>query len=187
MAKSRGSHGLSAWRARRMKSSRPEGPKAGPKGRKLEVGARRAPRLLVRNVSFLQWTLQIEIDFHLCRTTVSEFPDNRVYGWWIGATDLNRWIFFLAFPFWLSFKLGCLNREGSWYWAHSLEPMDYSDWYPGEPNNQHENENCAIIYGLAVAGWMPFWDDYHCSNSTYQGPSSQTWGSLYSICQKFPE
>ena len=137
---------------------------------------------------FIQWTLQIEIyDFHLCRTTVSEFPDNRVYGWWIGATDLNRWIFFLAFPFWPSFKLGCLNREGSWYWAHSLEPMDYSDWYPGEPNNQHENENCAIIYGLAVAGWMPFWDDYHCSNSTYQGPSSQTWGSLYSICQKFPE
>ena len=28
-------------------SSRPEGPKAGPKGRNLEVGARRAPRLLV--------------------------------------------------------------------------------------------------------------------------------------------
>ena len=28
-------------------SSRPEGPKAGPKGRKLEVRARRAPRLLV--------------------------------------------------------------------------------------------------------------------------------------------
>merc|ERR1719510_643352 len=42
----RGSHGLSARRARRTKSSRPEGPKAGPKGRKLEVGARRAPRLL---------------------------------------------------------------------------------------------------------------------------------------------
>ena len=38
---------LSARRARRTKSSRPEGPKAGPKGRKLEVGARRAPRLLV--------------------------------------------------------------------------------------------------------------------------------------------
>ena len=39
--------GLSARRARRTKSSRPEGPKAGPKGRYLEVGARRAPRLLV--------------------------------------------------------------------------------------------------------------------------------------------
>ena len=43
----RGSHGLSARRARRTKSSRPEGPKAGPKGRQLEVGARRAPRPLV--------------------------------------------------------------------------------------------------------------------------------------------
>ena len=45
----RGSHGLSARgrRARRTKSRRPEGPKAGPKGRQLEVGARRASRLLV--------------------------------------------------------------------------------------------------------------------------------------------
>ena len=45
-----GSHDLSARRARRTKSSRPEGLKAGPKGRKLEVRARRAPRLLVRNI-----------------------------------------------------------------------------------------------------------------------------------------
>ena len=30
--------------------SRPEGPKAGPEGRKLEVGARRAPRLLVHYI-----------------------------------------------------------------------------------------------------------------------------------------
>ena len=36
----RGSHGLSAWRVRRTKSR-------GPKGLQLEVGARRAPRLLV--------------------------------------------------------------------------------------------------------------------------------------------
>ena len=43
----RGSHGLSARRAWRTLSSRPEGPKAGPKDRSLEVGARRAPRLLV--------------------------------------------------------------------------------------------------------------------------------------------
>ena len=37
---------MGAW-VTRTKSSRPEGPKAGPKGRQLEVGARRAPRLLV--------------------------------------------------------------------------------------------------------------------------------------------
>ena len=42
-----GSHGLSARRARRTKSRRPEGPKGGPKGHRLEVGARRAPKLLV--------------------------------------------------------------------------------------------------------------------------------------------
>ena len=41
---------LSARRARRTKSSRPEGLKAGQKGRKLEVEARRAPRLLVNNI-----------------------------------------------------------------------------------------------------------------------------------------
>ena len=45
----RGSHGLSGRRAWRTLSSRPEGPKAGPKGRNLEVGARRAPRFLVIN------------------------------------------------------------------------------------------------------------------------------------------
>ena len=36
------------------KSSRPEGPKAGLKGRKLEVGARRAPRLLVPHICHMQ-------------------------------------------------------------------------------------------------------------------------------------
>ena len=40
-----GSHGLSAWRARRTKSR-------GPKGLQLEVGAQRAPRLLVLNIAF---------------------------------------------------------------------------------------------------------------------------------------
>ena len=46
----RGSHGLSPRRAWRTLSSRPEGPKAGPRGRNLEVGARRAPRLLLLHI-----------------------------------------------------------------------------------------------------------------------------------------
>ena len=54
----RGSHGLSARRARRTKSRMPEGQKAGPKGRQLEVGAQRAPRLLVPDICLLH---------HLCR------------------------------------------------------------------------------------------------------------------------
>ena len=47
-----GSNGLSARRVRRTKSRRPEGPKGGPKGHRLEVGARRAPKLLVFNILF---------------------------------------------------------------------------------------------------------------------------------------
>ena len=51
-----GSHGLSARRAWRTKSSRPEGPKDGPKGRQLEVGPRRGPRLLVAFYSQSGWS-----------------------------------------------------------------------------------------------------------------------------------
>ena len=38
-----------AWRAQR----RPEGPKGSPKGRRLEVGARRAPKLLLHYIALL--------------------------------------------------------------------------------------------------------------------------------------
>ena len=48
---------LSARRAWRTLSSRPEGPKAGPKGRSLEVRARRAPRLLVVQYYWRMWIL----------------------------------------------------------------------------------------------------------------------------------
>ena len=65
----RGSHGLSAWRAWRTLSSRPDGPKAGPKGRSLKVGARRAPRLLVyykgRRCSQIVHTFWSYFDFTL--------------------------------------------------------------------------------------------------------------------------
>ena len=56
----RGSHGLSARRAWRTLSSRPEGPKAGPKGHSQEVGARRAPKLLVFNIlaASYRWRFQ---------------------------------------------------------------------------------------------------------------------------------
>ena len=48
----RGSHGLSAQRARRTKSRKPKGPKAGLKGRILEV---KAPKLLVNINMIMQW------------------------------------------------------------------------------------------------------------------------------------
>ena len=36
---------------------------------------------------------EISFIFNYNRTLVSEFPDDTVYGWWIGATDLNRYYF----------------------------------------------------------------------------------------------
>ena len=53
--------GLSARRAWRTLSSRPKGPKAGPKCRSLEVGARRAPRLLVKYIWNLLYCWQCKI------------------------------------------------------------------------------------------------------------------------------
>ena len=65
----RGSHGLSARRAWRTKSSRPEGPRAGPKGRQLEVGPRRGPRLLVLIIIVLM-------------TNADYFDDKCKLFWW---------------------------------------------------------------------------------------------------------
>merc|ERR1719264_2150728 len=81
------------------------------------------------------------------RTILGLFPDDDVYGWWIGATDLNR--------------------EGSWYWPHSLESMEYSGWFPGEPNNYLGDENCALIWSNEVPNRKSFWNDYHCSYDSY--------------------
>ena len=57
----RGSHSLNARRAWRTKSRMPKGQKAGPKGHQLEVGARGAPKFLVRDIfsqNVSQGTLQ---------------------------------------------------------------------------------------------------------------------------------
>ena len=57
--KERGSHGLSARRARRTKSR-------GPKGPQLEVGARRAPRLLVIYMYLGRWiAMNCAVNFDL--------------------------------------------------------------------------------------------------------------------------
>ena len=55
----RGSHGLSARRARRTNSR-------GPKGLQLEVGARRAPRLLVFKYFYMTDVENFRF-FHICR------------------------------------------------------------------------------------------------------------------------
>jgi len=40
---------------------------------------------------------------------------------WLGGTDISQ--------------------EGTWDWTDGT-PFDYSDWYPGEPNNHGGNQDC---------------------------------------------
>merc|ERR1712037_174332 len=96
------------------------------------------------------------------RTILHDVPFDSVYGWWIGATDLNR--------------------EGSWYWTHSLEPMDYSDWDTkgSQPDDDLGDENCAMIWGFPNRDH--FWNDFHCSYARSHAPYPE--GSIFSICQR---
>merc|ERR1711963_85869 len=66
--------------------------------------------------------------------------DNGNHGTWIGATDLLT--------------------EGLWYWANShrsLNETAFTDWRPGEPNNQNYDEDCLLMQGVR-------WEDVNCDN-----------------------
>jgi len=41
-----------------------------------------------------------------------------------------------------------LGLEGQWIWDSTGEPMVYSYWDNGEPNNNHGNEHNCKIMGL---------------------------------------
>ncbi|XP_055997722.1 perlucin-like [Ostrea edulis] len=36
--------------------------------------------------------------------------------------------------------------EGDWVWTSSQTNPIYSDWYPGQPDNYHTHEDCAILW-----------------------------------------
>ena len=74
-----------AWRAKR----RPEVPKGGPKGHRLEVGPQRGPRLLVQYISlpvlFLKktfgWTNEIGVRHINRQAPVSNGREEKHFGW----------------------------------------------------------------------------------------------------------
>ncbi|KAK7482491.1 hypothetical protein BaRGS_00026308, partial [Batillaria attramentaria] len=55
---------------------------------------------------------------------------------WIGATDSST--------------------EGGWSWTDGA-PFAYINWNPGEPNDMHNNEDCA-----AMSTQRSRWNDFHC-------------------------
>ncbi|XP_045183604.2 uncharacterized protein LOC123542037 [Mercenaria mercenaria] len=46
-------------------------------------------------------------------------------------------------------------EEGNWVWSISGQTMNYSSWFPGNPNNHGGDQDCAVLLGDR-------WDDNHC-------------------------
>ena len=61
-----------------------------------------------------------------------------------------------------------IGREGGWYWANSLLPVEDFMWHSGTPNCGTDC-NCMII----ANSYNYEGNDYNCQNK------------LYPICQKF--
>merc|ERR1712080_163376 len=73
---------------------------------------------------------------HIFLSELVSLVDSEQETWWIGATDQNR--------------------EGKWYWAHSLEPITYSQWGDGEPDNSgdiYHKQNCAMMNKSQSYNW----------------------------------
>ncbi|XP_052083568.1 perlucin-like [Mytilus californianus] len=49
--------------------------------------------------------------------------------------------------------------EGTWIWASTDKVFTYTDWYPGQPNNYNNNEDCLHMY----ASFNMKWNDFSCA------------------------
>lgn len=49
--------------------------------------------------------------------------------------------------------------EGQWEWASTGYALDYSNWYPGEPNNDGD-EDCLVTGG----NFKTLWNDDKCGS-----------------------
>jgi len=75
--------------------------------------------------------------------------------WWLGASDEET--------------------EGSWAWIRTGEPIEFSAWRQGQPDNALDNENCLHL----ISKWDYKWNDFPCVNVLdYDGNPNKP------ICQK---
>ncbi|CAC5412422.1 unnamed protein product [Mytilus coruscus] len=54
-------------------------------------------------------------------------------------------------------------REGSFVWEADNTQLTYTDWYPGEPNNSGNKEDCACMNSDLTYKW----NDNSCSKTFY--------------------
>uniref|UniRef100_A0A3P8RPM9 C-type lectin domain-containing protein n=1 Tax=Amphiprion percula TaxID=161767 RepID=A0A3P8RPM9_AMPPE len=59
-------------------------------------------------------------------------------GFWIGLTDIDV--------------------EGKWVWINNVTEVEQRYWMPGEPNNQHQGEDCAIAVYSSSNPWETRYD-----------------------------
>jgi hypothetical protein len=77
-------------------------------------------------------------------------PDLDLAGPWIGGTQ----------------DFGSPEPDSGWHWVTD-EPMGYTDWSPGEPDNQG-NEN-ALHFGESAGVRVPTWDDLDRLDDSIRG------------------
>merc|ERR1719385_232794 len=73
--------------------------------------------------------------------------DAPVYGFWIGLTDIFH--------------------DGTWVWDHQGQPLNFSAWASGEPNNERGVQHCVAMNIRRERGK---WDDVGCE---YEGNNGE--------------
>lgn len=48
------------------------------------------------------------------------------------------------------------ESENHWYWDWTGQPLEYTNWYPNEPSNTGDKENCLGTHKGGI------WNDYPC-------------------------
>ena len=57
--------------------------------------------------------------------------------------------------FWLG--VNDKSNEGTFVYGSDQSSVNWTNWYPGEPNNSYNNEDCVISAGWASWKWVDTW------------------------------